>query len=247
MKNYLFFILATVLAFSLFSCKDSKEQKESIKLINTIKTKVPEPSDLCLSYDEKALWTVSDEENEIYLLSFEGKILETIKVDGNDLEGVTAIDDTTLAVILERDRIVVKLTTSGKELSRKKYSELKGKLNAGLEGITYNPINGHFFMVNEKTPCLFIETDTDLNIIKKEEWDYTDDISGIFYDKKMDCLWIISDENNSIMKCDLNGKMFDSIRVTVPQMEGIAVDHTNNRVYAISDITGELFVYKLSE
>lgn len=244
MKNITYIILVLI-SFSLFSCKNEQTDGDPVELINTFKTKVPEPSDLALSYDGKALWTVSDEENTAYLISFEGKILDEIKVDGDDLEGITVIDDTTIAVALERDRVVVKLTTSGKELSRKKFEELTGELNAGIEGLTYNTNNGHFFMVNEKTPRLFIETDADLNIIKKEDWTYTEDISGIFYDNKEDCLWIISDENNSVMKCDLNGKMFDSFRVTIPQMEGIAVDHKSKKIYAVSDITGELFVYKI--
>lgn len=246
--KHIIYVLCLALSFILLSCEDTHEQKGTpVELMSTFKTKVPEPSDLCLSYDGKTLWTVSDEDGSAYLISFEGKILKKIKVNGNDLEGITVIDDTTIAVALERDRIVVKLTISGKELSRKKFDELKGELNAGIEGLTYNPSNRHFFMVNEKDPCLFIETDADLNIIKKENWSYTDDLSGIFYDKINNCLWIISDENNAVNKCNLNGEMFDSFRVTVPQMEGITIDHKNKRMYAVSDITGELFVYKILE
>ncbi len=250
MKLSFSIIISFVLIVSFTYCKENnrpKNQKHPAEFLNSYKTKVPEPSDLALSYDRKAVWTVSDETNKAYLISFEGKILKTIKLKSEDPEGITVIDDTTLAVVFERKRTLVKITTKGKELERKTFKELKGDLNSGLEGVTYNPNNKHFFMVNEKSPRLFIELDPDLNIIQKKEITYAKDYSGIFYDKEKDRLWIISDESSMIGQCDFEGNLIESFRVKVPQMEGIAVDHIAKRIYAISDLTGELFVYGIGD
>lgn len=249
MKNFIFLFLVLPIIF-LNSCTDtekSQEKKTTAEFIVSYKTDVPEPSDLTLSYDKKALWTVSDENSTAYLISFDGKILETIKLKGNDLEGITVIDDTTIAVVFERKRTFAKYSTKGKELFRKTFDEFKGELNAGFEGLTFNTTNGHFFIVNEKSPGLLIELDAELNVIKKTELTYAEDYSGVFYDEAEDQLWIISDENKMIAQCNFDGSVKESFKVTVPQMEGIAVDNNTKRIYAISDITGELFVYKILE
>jgi uncharacterized protein YjiK len=244
-----FILLISVLSALMFtSCQESKEVKDEklpAELIASYKTKVPEPSDLCLSFDKKALWTVSDEENSAYLISFDGNILQTIKLKGEDPEGITVINDSTFAVVFDRERIFAKYSLNGDELFRKKFEEFKGDLNAGFEGLTLNTKNGHYFIVNEKLPRLLIELDADLNVVVKTELTDTEDYSGVFYDDVKDQLWLISDENNAIMQCNFDGSIKESFRVTVPQMEGIAVDHKSKRIYTISDITGELFVYQI--
>ena len=247
MKKYIV-LVSVLIIVSFVACNNSnksQDKKSPVELITSNKSEVIEPSDLCFSYDKNALWTVSDETNSAYLISFEGKILKTIKLEGKDPEGITVIDDTTFAVVFERQRIFAKYSTSGKELLRKTFEEFTGELNAGFEGLTYNPTNGHFFIVNEKDPRLFIELDGDLNIIKKKELTFASDYSGVFYDSINDCLWLISDESKLIAKCDFDGNVLDSFNVSVPQMEGIAVDFNTKRIYAISDITWELFVYKI--
>lgn len=249
MKHLIVYI-SLLFIFSLSACKEDKQtidEKLPAEFIASYKTNVPEPSDLCLSYDGTALWTVSDEENSAYLISFDGKILQTIKLNGIDPEGITVIDDTTFAVVFERERIFAKYLTNGTEIFRKKFDEFTGELNSGFEGLTLNTKNGHYFIINEKSPRLLIELDADLNVINKTELTDAEDYSGVFYDETKDQLWIISDESNAVMQCNFDGSIKESFRVTVPQMEGIAVDHKSKRIYAISDITGELFVYNILE
>ena len=102
-------------------------------------------------YDEKGFWIVSDENSKVYLIDSWGKEIKSFKVNGNDLEGITVVDDSTLAVVLERSREVVILDTSGKELKRTSL-DLEGELNSGLEGITYDPKEKKFYLLNEKKP-----------------------------------------------------------------------------------------------
>ncbi len=114
---YLSVFLFTVLL--AISCKNKKE--ETVKTLNfsiSEKIPVPEPSGIDLSYDEKGFWIVSDENSKVYLIDSWGKEVKSFKVNGEDLEGITLIDDSTLAVVLERTREVVILDTSGNELKR---------------------------------------------------------------------------------------------------------------------------------
>lgn len=249
MKTLLKFLIV-ILTITTISCretKDSTDQKLPAEFIIKHKTKVSQPSGLALSYDKKALWTVSDSKNKAYLLSFDGEILESLQLDGVDPEGITIIDDTTIGVVFERERILALYNTSGSELKRKMFDEFKGKINSGFEGVTYDPVKGHFFIVNEKRPSLLIEINSEFEVIAETELTDAIDYSGIFYDQNKEQLWLISDEDKMIAQYDLNGKLIESFRVTAPQIEGIAVDHDRKRIYVISDITGELFIYKIIE
>ena len=178
----LFFLLA-IFFFSACNQEETlNEQAAMAKFIESYALSLPEPSGLTLSYDKTFLWTVSDNNSTVYKISIHGTILASFEVDGKDLEGITVVDDTTLAIAKESKRTILFVTTEGKELKRKRLDGIKGNDNSGIEGITYNPSNGHFFMVNEKNPTLLIETDNDLNIIKKKELDIASDLSGIFYE-----------------------------------------------------------------
>ncbi|MCK7519097.1 MAG: SdiA-regulated domain-containing protein [Ignavibacteriales bacterium] len=105
--------------------------KKRKNLTFSIAEKIPvtEPSGLDLTFDEKGFWIVSDQNSKVYLIDSWGRVVKSFKVDGEDLEGITVIDDSTLAVVLERTREVVILDTSGLELKRRKLN-LKGELNS---------------------------------------------------------------------------------------------------------------------
>lgn len=241
-------LFPVILLLIFTSCKDSQETKnqtKSLELISSFKTDVPEPSGLTLSYDKKALWTVSDETNRAYLISFEGTIIDSLQLQGIDPEGITVINDTTITVIFERERSIAFYNTSGKEINKKIFPEFTGDLNMGFEGIAYNPVNGHYFIVNEMNPQLLIEIDSDLNIVKHTELNFANDFSGLYFGDDFNYLWVISHESKLVAKCDLNGNLIESYNVDIPQLEGIAIDYDTNLIYLICDISEELFVYKL--
>lgn len=109
-----------------------------------------------------------------------GKIVKSFKLDGEDLDGNTVIDDLKIAVILERTREVIILDTSGKEINRAKL-DLNGKLNSGIEGICFNTSKNQFYFVNEKEPGLFFNTNLHFDIISKKEITFAKDYSDICY------------------------------------------------------------------
>jgi len=246
MKPCLFFILTILLAFTISSC-GNKEKQTKLLITNTRvqSISVPEPSGLDVTFDRSGFWTVSDETSSIYRLDSEGNVVQTLRVNGFDLEGITVIDEQRIAVVLERTREVLILNTDGTELQRKKLP-LKGELNSGLEGITYNSENGHFFIINEKKPSLLLELDEKLEILSIDTLKFSKDVSGIYYDDVDKQLWILSDENQLVVKCDLNGIPQESIKVDIVQPEGITIDNEGNRLYIVSDNTESMYVYRIN-
>ncbi len=238
----IFTLLLILTAFT--GCIKEKVEKpaDKITLLGSYDIPVSEPSGLTLTSDQRGFWTVSDEDSSLYELDSYGKIIKRIKVKGFDLEGVTIIDDSTLAVVLERTREVVVLDTSGKELQRAKIN-LEGELNSGLEGITYNDSTKSFYVVNEKDPALIIELDRALNELRRDTIKFAADVSGIFYDEINNMLWILSDEDQMVIKSDMELNIITKFKISIIQPEGITINRKHDRMYIISDIEEKLSVY----
>jgi uncharacterized protein YjiK len=205
---------------------------------------VTEPSGLDLTFDEKKFWVVSDQNSKVYLIDSWGRVVKSFKVDGEGLEGITVIDDSTLAVVLERTREVVILDTSGLELKRRKLN-LKGELNSGLEGITFDPKGKKFYVLNEKQPRLLLTLDEELNELRRDTLNFSKDVSGIYFDNADNTLWILSDESQRIFKADLSGNPIDEFKINVTQPEGITFNKDHTKLYIVSDKNGSLYVFNL--
>jgi uncharacterized protein YjiK len=209
--------LATFYILALFiGCNVEKEADPAKTLHFSISEQipVPEPSGLDFTYDETGFWVVSDENSTVYLINSWGGEVKSFKVDCDDLEGMTVIDEERLAVVLERTREVLILDTSGRELKRVKL-DLDGELNSGLEGITYDPEEKRFYLLNEKKPRLLLTLDKNLNELRRDTLNFSKDVSDIYFDAAGKILWILSDESQRIFKTDLLGKPFDEYKVEI--------------------------------
>jgi uncharacterized protein YjiK len=236
------FIVAALLTF----CSKDENEKTVKTLSFSIAEKlpVPEPSGLDLTFDETGFWIVSDENSKVYLIDSWGREVKSFSVDGQDLEGITVVDDSTLAVVLERAREVVLLDTSGKEIKRSAL-DLNGELNSGLEGITFDSKEKKFYILNEKDPRLLLTLDENLKELKRDKLNFSKDVSGIFYDDADNTLWILSDESQLIVKTSLSGKPIEELKVMVNQPEGITFNKARTKFYIVSDKTGSLYVFNL--
>ncbi len=245
--TYRLIIVFLLVLTAIAGCIKDKEEKsgEKITLLRRYDIPVPEPSGLTLTNDQNRFWTVSDENSSLYELDKFGKIIKRIKVNGFDLEGVTVIDEATLAIVLERTREVVVLDSSGMELQRVKIN-LEGELNSGLEGISYNDSTKHFYIVNEKDPALIIELDGELNEVGRDTIKFAADVSGIYYAENDYMLWILSDEDQMVIKTDMELNIITKFKISVIQPEGITVNKKGDRLYIISDLEEKLSVYKIN-
>lgn len=240
-------LLFLVSLFILSDCKSGELEvirKQNISFLYSKKLNLPEPSGLSISADGNSLWTVSDQNSTVYQISFEGEVEDSFKVEGYDIEGVTVIDDSTLAIVLERTREILLVSSFGESKRRKKL-DLQGELNEGLEGITYNNKTNNFFVINEKNPRLLIKLNQDFLILEKRELNFYSDISGLFFDDVENVLWILSDENKSIAKCNLEGNLLLELKIDIPQPEGITMNKEKNMLFVVSDMSEELYVFKI--
>jgi len=241
-------IIALLLVLATFAgCMKEKDENPGDKITFLGRYDIPviEPSGLTLTSNQNGFWTVSDEDSSLYELDKYGKIIKRIIVNGFDLEGVTVIDDSTLAIVLERTREVVVLDTTGTELKRVKIN-LGGELNLGLEGITYNERTKHFYLISEKDPPLLIELDENLNEVRRDTIKFAADVSGIFYDENENLLWILSDEDQMVVKTDIELNIITKFNISVIQPEGITINNKGDRMYIISDKEEKLSVYKIN-
>lgn len=243
MINSLLKIIILLLPVVSASCDKIKfGSGEKIKPIEEHSLKISEPSGLALGNNK--LWIVSDRKSTVYMTDLEGDVEFSFKIKDADHEGITVINDSLLAIVKEISREVVITDFYGNKISSSKF-DVDDSKNSGLEGITYNPSNGHFYLVNEKDPVLLIEADKDLNEIRRIEIKDVKDISGISYSVKENCLWLLSDEERKIFKSSLDGEILLEFRITIDQPEGIAIDDKNNLIYVVSDKEEKLFVYKI--
>ncbi len=240
----LFIVLMSVIIYCNLFNNNKKATATNLTPVEELKVKVPEPSGLYFDTINKTLWTVSDDNSTIYNLDLKGNTLSTIKVDGYDLEGITSLNDTVLVTVLEQDREVVFLNKSGKEIKRFTV-DVKVKRNQGLEGVTFNKSDSTLFIITEKNPGLLIKVDLNGKILNKTKLKFASDYSGLQYAEYDSSLYIISDEDKAIFKCNLDGTVLEKYKIKIKQIEGIAIDSENSIMYIISDPLEKLFVFHL--
>ncbi|MBZ0182095.1 MAG: SdiA-regulated domain-containing protein [Melioribacteraceae bacterium] len=243
MKNLLKITLLLLLFFGCTNKKETKDNLSDLTFLKSVKLQIPEPSGI--TFFNNSLWIVSDDESSIFNVDTLGNILNTIPVDGKDLEGITNTSDSVIVIILERDRKVIALDLDGKELHSKTI-DITGELNYGLEGIGFNQVKRNFYVLNEKNPLLIIELDENFEELSRKEIQFAKDISGITYDENRDVYWVTSDESNSINFCNHNFEVIKEYKVNIPQIEGIAIDLVKNRLYVVSDRTESLYIYQIN-
>ena len=74
---------------------------------------------------------------------------------------------------------------------------------------------------------------------------FSQDLSGIEYDNVENILWILSDESQTISKCDLEGNIRQSFHFNLSKPEGIAINYETNLIYVVSDSQQKLSVYRI--
>ncbi len=237
-------IVIIMMVIFIVPCCEGGKKGNKLKVTAEYKVKIPEPSDLVFSADGKSLWTVSDKNSCVYLISLEGKIIKKFSVDTEDLEGITVLSDTSLAVVSEKNGEVIFVNNNGKEYFRKKLS-FNGQDNKGPEGITFDSQKKILLIVKENDPRVIIRYDKKFNEVNRTEIDYLKDLSGIDFIKGTNEIWLVSDESKSVAKCSSDGQLKEKYSIPIKQAEGIAVDYENKKIYVISDSEEKLYVLEM--
>lgn len=242
-------LICMIFLFAFFLSCSRKVDDGSVGLIpiEVHKLNLPEPSDLCFGPGNQILYTVSDNTAQVYKITIQGKILQTLPYVGNDLEGVCYVNDQYLFVAEERYRKIIRLDLQGNKLSEASIPVEINDANSGLEGISYNPVNKCFYILNEVNPGLLIVTDENFNVLKKQTLTFAGDYSGICVDAQNQELWILSDVSATVNRCTLEGQLIEKFKVPINNPEGIALDTENHLLYIVSDQEATLYKFQLNK
>lgn len=222
------------------SCNIGGAPKDTLSIYDSYKLKISEPSGI--TYFNNYLYIVSDTNGIIYRTDLKGTIVEEIKTGFKDLEGVAVDNSGELFVVSETKRILVsieKLYETRKKFNVKGTQKLK---NSGLEGLSFNPKNNTFYVVNEKAPKQILNISKKGKVLSTVEINFVKDLSGISIDDSGDSLWLLSDESQKIVNISKKGKLLRSYKIPVKKAEGIVV--VKNKIYVVSDSQKKLYVFK---
>jgi len=244
-KNFLFFGFTFYLFLVYAGCNksDAPVAKELNKLSHKVLS-IPETSGLSFYKYENTLLTVSDHTDRVYVISFEGEVLDSLIYDGKNLEGVVYdAEYSHIFVVEEHSNEVVQLDTIGNELNRFEIELNNADQGHGLEGISINPSSGHLFVVSEKNPSILFELKRDGEIVNQNDLGFMEDYSSVFYDESQDKLWILSDQSQLLVKCDLSGNPLEYFSTNVLDGEGNVVDMATSKSRVVTDGGNTLFTF----
>ncbi len=205
---------------------------------------IPETSGLSYYKFENTLLTVSDHSDRVYIITFDGEVLDSLIYEGKNLEGVVwDAQHSHIYVVEEHTNEVVQLDTIGNELTRFAIELNNSDPKHGLEGISINPQTGHLFVVSEKSPSILFELKTDGEIVNQNYLDFMEDYSSVFYEETEDKLWILSDQSSLLVKCDLSGNPLEYFNTGVKDAEGNVIDKATSTARVVTDASNALFTF----
>lgn len=247
MRN-IFKILFVIIALFIVSCikydNPYETQSTEIELIEKFSINVEEPSGLAIDAEKGVLYTVSDNTNNVYKITKQGKILQEYQINADDLEGI-CIFGSNLLLANERSKQLISYNILSQSSTVYSINYTNTSENSGFEGVTYNEKQKTIYVINEKQPGELLELDLNFVVKKITQLNFANDYSGIFYDSQNDYLWIVSDESSTINKCYTNGDLIKSYKINVTKCEGIAIDSETGYIYLVSDSDAEMYVYKI--
>lgn len=224
--------------------------QDMLELREVVTLDIEDPSGLSLHSEPGLLWTVSDEEGgRIKLITEGGQTVSTLPYEGEDMEGITLdVARNALWIVEERRREMLRLSLQGEVLDVVSLDIGQEDPNNGLEGITVNPLNGHLYVVNQRNPRVLFELDAQQELIEIHDIDFEapftmGDLSGLFYDKTQNELWLLSAASQKIVITDMDFQPLRRHALDIEEPEGIAVDMARNLVFIVCDEENLLYTY----
>jgi uncharacterized protein YjiK len=244
---FMVLLFALLESIGISSCKRSEPtsnlvivpETSSLQLLRVHSLTVTEPSGLAYSQVQQALYMISDNSPAVYRIDTLGRVLSSISVDAQDIEGVAlSANAETLYVVEETPSLVSKFLMNGTKVSSFPVT-VRTLPNHSLEGITVDN-QGHLYVLNEQSPMMMLGFSGRTEILRMT-LNYSTDISDICYDSAGDCFWIVSDESQKVFRISRTGVLQGQWSMSVRQGEGIAL--IGNCLYIVSDVEGKLYVF----
>ena len=204
----------------------------------------PEPSGLTYNPNTSTLFSNNDgPDSDIYEISMTGELLSIIDVNGSDFEGITIDDNTGIIYVVEEENWLVKsFTMTGTLISSFEVQHAPDE-SSGLEGIVFNPINEHLYVLHESDVPELIELTIDGIEINRTELNFSPDVSGICVHPEWQTLFVVSDEGYSLNEITLDGGFLRSWYIPIDQVEGVTFGATSEVIYMVADQGNKLYVF----
>jgi uncharacterized protein YjiK len=242
-KNYLYNILLLLTLF-IVSCNDSQTDSNEKYFLNPISeidlsSFLSEPSGIVYNSLTNSLYVVSDTISKLFEIDLEGNLLNAININADDLEGISLSKNSdTIYVVEESDHLITSFLTNGSKIGSISINVSTNSSNS-LEGITIDD-RYSIFVINEKAPRYLIKLENNLEV-SRVEITAVKDLSDICYDPILECMWIISDESEKIIKITNSGYVISEWQIPFSKGEGITL--VNNKIYVVRDSDAKMFIF----
>jgi uncharacterized protein YjiK len=239
-----FLIIISLLIISLTSCDSYIQTIPGIKQLEPIieidlSKILSEPSGIVYNSANNSFFVVSDTLTQIFEIDMNGNLLRSIQVNANDLEGITlSINRDTIYVVEESDNLVTSFLLNGTKIKSFSVDVSTNSIN-GLEGIAIDA-NNNIYVLNEKLPRYLVKLQNEVEI-SRTEITAADDLSDVCYDYVLDCLWIISDESEKIIKVTKSGSLISEWQIPFSKGEGITL--VDNKIYVVRDSNAKMYIF----
>jgi uncharacterized protein YjiK len=198
------------------------------------------------------LLVIENGDEDIYVYDLDGNYQNrSINLtDFDDTEGICHVEGDTFAIVEERISEITLVTITSNTTTIAKASGQTWNMNIadadnlGIEGITYNPNAGVFYVVKEKTPMKLyqVELAADGVAYATELFDVSTglggkftDLSDVYFDAVSEHLYLLSDESNKIVQTTLGGTVVGEKAVSGGQPEGLTIAADRRTVFVISE------------
>ncbi|MEL7124319.1 MAG: SdiA-regulated domain-containing protein, partial [Bacteroidota bacterium] len=225
------------------SKKETKKRKASLKIKESIKLTIPEPSGISFSSNGQHLYIVSDK-GKLYKTDLSGNVIKKAKYRGSDFEGVCTkggkvfVVDETLRQILEFDSESLKL----KESQQYVYN---GATNRSWESIVFDPNSERLLAFTEKLPVLMFEFNKGLEQKAVHQINKIKEIAGATYHNGL--IWVVSDEDRTVYALSPKSlKIKKSWKIPVLNPEGITFS-PNGTLWIISDAMAKIYKFDVPD
>ncbi len=208
-------------------------------------TDIEEPSGL--SFANGRLYAVSDQEAEVYVLSADGALTETVSLDlpageREGLEAVSVLGDTVAVAREDTGEVIRADLPDGRVLARFSLPDAVDG-NSGIEGLAVRPADGHVFALKEKKPKLLFhlsEQGTELSRVRLKG---PADLSGLTW-LCPGRLLALAQEDRAVYELSEEGELRQGWTIPAQHAEGIAHDGSG-RLYVVDEEEELLLVFEL--
>jgi len=241
----MFLILLCAILCTSSTCV--RTHSDNLKKLGQYNLTMPEPSGLAISADGKRLYMVSDRKGQIYQTDLQGVVQKQIDINGGDYEGIAINQEETIFYLLDENKNKIEcFNTSGDEICD---IDLKTNVSkkSGPEGIDLDWTTGEFFIVNESKPTSISKFGKDYQLIMSEKSNALSDLSAVTIDPTTKELWLLSDQDQKLIRVSPAYDLIQTYLIDIIQMEGLAIDFQKKIIYIVSDSEEELHVFKYSD